>query len=762
MELNLNLNIDNKTNVNTEKAIKKEKEKAYQPSFYEIWEIGYKVGKTEKKGIFQLKNSEADKKKLLEVREAIERKEIETGLDDLKKLNKSYALNVLYLKLVEIRRTRTIKELLDNFPENYFLINREEDFEGMLEVIKKEEILGLDTETTGLDPFGSDKIVGISISASEADKHYYIPIRHNVSDKQLKDFYVLEKLKPILESEKIVKVLHNAKFDAHMLKREDIELKGILMDTMLSFSILNENEESYSLKKIAEKYKNYLKIERADTFEELFGKGGFENIPLDIGTYYAAKDTELTLKLYKFIKKYLDKNEGLNYISKLETETLKAVIKMERDGFLLDTDFTKQYAAELEIEVETLKEEIKKSLGNININSNQQLSQKLYNELKLPDKSKKRNRSVDANALKALKKEHVVIEKILEYREKEKLLNTYIKPLPEKISRRDGKLHGSLNQLGAKTGRFSSNNPNLQNLPSKARKMVIAEPGHLLVGIDFSKVEPSILADVTRDVDFLKPFTDGLDIYSALAAKTFNKKIEECGDGTPERKKMKTGLLAVMYGTSPYTLAEQLEITQDEAEQFIQDFLNNYHKVAEFIENTHLQADVFGFVETKFGRKRRFPGHMEIAKKFKDIEEKIERKIGRKIKNIWGENVTRELKQEYWKYAKEYNRVTRQSVNAIIQGTAADIMKMAIVKVDELFEQYNKKDINRQFNILATIHDELLIQVPGDITIVEVEEIENSLKNCVSLNLPLNVDTEIMEIWGEGISKKEYFKRGGI
>ena len=293
-----------------------------------MWFSGFE----NKKGIFQTKLTSLDKQRLEDVKKAIEENVISTQVESLRNFTKTHALK-LYKVLAEVTRASTIAEMVNNCPKNYHCVTEVETFNDMLEKALKEDYIGLDTETTGLDVFGKDLIVGVSISLPEHDEHFYIPVRHEVPEEQLPEKVVFEGLKPLIESEKIGKVLHNAKFDAHMFKKEGITLTNIIMDTMNSFHVLTENEPSYALKNIATKWgKNFGFIDSSKTYEELFGKGGFEKTPLDIGTVYACKDTHLTINLYKWIMSHLEKQEGLLATHQLETKILPVVIEMGQNG----------------------------------------------------------------------------------------------------------------------------------------------------------------------------------------------------------------------------------------------------------------------------------------------------------------------------------------------------------------------------------------------------------------------------------------------
>ena len=269
-----------------------------------------------------------------------------------------------------------------------------------------------------------------------------------------------------------------------MLAKEGIFLDNIKMDTMIAFCILNENEPSYALKNLATKYGDFFGFEdKSMTYEELFGKGGFQDTPLDIATVYAAKDTHLTYKLYEWIDKQLQERPGLHHVYyDIENPTIAVSLEMERNGFLIDMSFAKKYLSELETELLVYEEKLREKFGDINWDSNQQLAAFLYDELKLKEVN---GRSVDKATLEKLSGEFDGIQILLDYRGLKKLVSTYIEPLPHKVSA-DGRLRGNFNQTATATGRFASNNPNLQNLPINARKLIVAPEGKVILGKDFS------------------------------------------------------------------------------------------------------------------------------------------------------------------------------------------------------------------------------------------------------------------------------------
>lgn len=767
MQLNLNLNLENEKEKQAEARVKEAKKKKalakYEPTWNEVWVTGYKTHTgSVKKGIFQTKITDIDKQRLLAVKEAIESGELQTGVDSLSKFTKTKALG-LWAVLKEIRRESTIKKMVEEKPENYHLITDMTELYKLTKLLDNEKVIAVDTETTGVEVFGKDYIVGISISLPKADYHCYIPVRHNLEDEQLSANVVFTTLKYYLENPAIKKMLHNSKFDVHMLRKEGIEMQGLYLDTMVAMHILNENEPSFALKNLATKYGKYFGFEdKSMTYEELFGKGGFENTPLDIGTVYACKDTHLTYKFGMWILEQFERIPQLKDLYfNIELPITEVCIAMEKKGFLIDLEFAEQYKLELQKEVAELDARIKEGFGDININSNQQLQKVIYEDWGVPDEYKG---SVDASTLKNILQKHGDIEEVsyikdlLKYRELNKLLTTYIEPLPQKISS-DGRLHGSFNQSATVTGRFASNNPNLQNLPYPARQMFIAPEGKLIIGSDYSQIEPRFLSHISQDMDFMSAYIEGRDLYSEIASKTFKQPIEECGDGSIWRKKAKVVLLGTMYGISSLSLAEQFNLSKEEAEQIYTDFYDSYPTMKQWFESTNAHADEFGFVQTAMGRKRRFLGHTEVAKKFKVIHGRMARKLKKEKFNIWEEyrnkKVTYSEAKAYQEVAGEYNRVARQSINAVIQGSSADIMKKAMVDI------YNHlKTKGDDWNIIATIHDEVLIEIPATATPEEILEIAEIQRKAVPLTVPMKCDVEVSAVWGKGVSFQEWVEAG--
>lgn len=681
------------------KAVK-EKKKIVNETMAEAWDR-----------IYSSKLSDKDREKLDEVKAAMDAGKIERDPNDThtkrgtyKKFSKAEALR-LWRTLMDSQREQKIQELVENTPDNYRLITTERQMESLVKSLKNEPIIAVDTETTGLDVY-EDVIVGISFTLPALDAHVYIPVAHQTEESQLPRTFVLEMLRDVLESEEVGKVLHNARFDAHMFLRHGVDLRGIAWDTQIAMHLLNENEPSYRLKDLATRWLN----EPSDTFDVLFGKNcRFDTVTLDVALAYAAKDTDITWRMYEFQREQFNRFPKLKTLyEKVDNPLIRVVIDMERAGFVLDTEFAAEYGRELSKEIKTLEQKLKEHFGEINVNSNVQLSKVLYEDLKLGRKlpfGVKKN--TEARTLKMLAKHHPGVDALLKYRDKTKLYGTYVEALPKQI-KKDGRIHGSFLQASTVTGRFSSRNPNLQNQPKAARKMFIAPEGYTLLSADFSAQEPRLLAHFTGEEALVKAYQEGKDLYQTAASELFNKPTEECGDGSKYRKMMKMGLLAVMYGTGPKTLADQLGIDVKEAEEFIETFYRKYPKVKAWIDSNVEFARKHGYVEMLGGRKRRLP---EIRS------------------------------TDRW----ERLRAERQTTNSIIQGSAAIQTKATMIKLHELCKR-------KGWELVATIHDECCLYVPDTITTSEVYEIEDVMINTIKLNVPSATDIEAGYRWGESVS----------
>lgn len=743
------------------------KARDYQPTLQEVWFTGWtNHNGTVKKGIFQTKITDSDKAKLQEVYEAIQTGEIGLGVADMKKFTKAHATR-LYKALQEKRRDAIIKDIIETMPDNYHLVNNFDGFSHFMKLIKEEEEFAIDTETTGLDYF-RDEIVGLSFTLPKADYHCYIPVRHT-EGRQLPADYVFEKLKPILENTTQKKILFNAKFDIHMLRREDIKLRNAWFDGYVAMKLLNENEESYALKNLSTKYgKNFGFEDRSVTYEELFGRGGFQDAQFitsdgrrGVAVFYTCKDTHLTYRFYKdFVMKHFDRLPKLkNLYFNIERPITDICVEMEQAGLRIDMEYASKYGKTLQAEITDLEREISKHLGDININSNQQLSEVLYDKLRL-DKylPKGIKRSVDAKTLEKLAAHNEGVKILLKYRELNKLYSTYVLPMPEKTV--NGYLHGQFLQVQTATGRFASQKPNLQNLPKEARSMFIPSIGMIMFAADYSQIEPRVLAHFTQDESMINAYVTGRDLYVEMAMKVFNLEEKYCvdkaksPDGSFEpRKAVKSVLLGIMYGMGSKTLSQNLKMSEERAKQIINDFFAAFPKVKAWMDEQIKFAEENEYIETMFGRKRRFKGFKQIAKRYHAVCAKLIDLVGELPDFIWDEDykwIPYDIKREYWDMGKSYTMVTRRVINTIIQGSAADIMKLAMIETYKIVEKYDWK-------IIATIHDEVIFEVPLDVKKSQIEELEKAMLSVVNLKTPMKCDSVFMERWGEEVPKDKWF-----
>src|SRR5690554_1641533 len=669
--------------------------------------------------ILAMKNSDNDLRKLHEVKRAMDEGVIGREPESAnKRFSKAEALR-LHKVLTKQQREQKLADLVANTPDNYVLVADAKELERLVKRALKEPIIAVDTETTGLDVY-VDVIVGVSLTLPTEDKHYYIPFEPTQDERALPS-ELLQTLKPLMETDQVAKVLHNATYDIAMFERHGITLNNVVWDTMTAMHLLNENEPSYALKNLATKYLR----EPSDTFGELFGKDAqFAEIPLDIALVYAAKDTDLTWKLYEFQMTHLSKMPTvLDYYRRVEVPLMYAVYDMERTGFVIDAEYAKEYGTEMKVVIDALEAELKAELNVENINSNKQLKPALERIIceELPNLDAKRT-------LKPLKKKHAIIAKLLRYRELAKLYSTYISVLPEKIHPVTGRLHARLNANGTVTGRFSSggNGVNLQNQPKEARKLFKAPPGYVIIGADWSQQEVRCAAYFTQEPTLLEAYASGRDVYASLASEFYGKPYEECGDGTPERKAMKVVVLAVMYGMGPGALSDMLDISMDEAKAFMEEFFRKMPNIERWINEAKDFAKKNGYVwMDKQQRKRRLP----------------------------------EAKRKTRGYDPEVSRALRQGPNAIIQGTSAIQSKTTIVELHKFVKR-------KGWALWCTVHDEALVLAPEDFTREDLAEFENVMLNSyVFGNVPNKTDIEIMRVWGEGMTPEAWFKQkenGGI
>ena len=749
MKLNINLEQEANKESRVKAARQKKADASYCPTLSEVFLEGWitKTGKR-KKPIKELKNSDTDKEKIKAVYEALTNNVL--GLDGIntKDISKTTVINVLYPRLIAIKKEEMIRHLIDTAPKNYHCVTDMTELSYMLNCLVSEEIIAVDTETTGVTH--DDVIVGYSISCPKADQHFYVPFRHETGERMLPTDVCMNAIKPFLEDDRVLKVLHNVKFDHEKFFFDECSINMVnFVDTMILMYVLNENEESYALKKLATKYGKHFGFDsKSDTYEELFGKGGFENTPINVGYIYACKDTHLTWSLYRWQLGHLSKQPKLWHIAfDIEMPLIPVLLKMHYRGFNLDMEYAEKYLDELQELINKMEEELADYFPNINLNSNQQLAEYLYGTLKLPDNH---NGSVDKEALKGLSDEYEGVKVLLEYRKLTKLKSTYIEPLPQKVWS-DGFLHGEINQMGTKTGRLASENPNLQNIPPAARKIFVAPEGKLYMSCDFSKMEIFIACELSGDPNLYDALHSGADVYSVIASKSYGLPIEQCGDGTIYRKHAKTALLGCMYGALPFTIAKQVNVSVEEGKEILDNFFNGNPVLTAQIHKCHNLVAEQGFVETLQGRKRRFPEIPSKVKMLNHLDKLIKQKTGKtgtqwdkELDGIYkAKKIPYDLRSKWHGINKEVQRAFRQSFNATDQGSGGDICKIALINLDKYFAELNKNlPPEKHYHIISTIHDEQLMEVPEDIPLEVIKQIDYIMCHTMPLNVTMRTDIE--------------------
>ena len=749
MELKINLQQDKQKEDRVKAAKAKKKEAGYCPTIEEVFITGWTNARgTKKVAIKDRKNSDADKEKIKAVYDALKNSVL--GLDGIstKDISKTTVINVLYPRLVAIKKEEMIRHLIENAPTNYHNVTDMAELSYMINCLVSEEVIAVDTETTGVTH--DDVIVGYSVTCPKADQHFYVPFRHQTGERMLPEDICMNAIKPFLEDSRVLKVLHNVKFDHEKFLYDEYSINMVnFVDTMILMYVLNENEESYALKKLATKYgKHFGFNDKSDTYEELFGKGSFENTPINVGYIYACKDTHLTWSLYQWQLEHLKKQPKLWHIAfDIEMPLIPVLLKMHYRGFNLDMEYAEKYLLELQEQISKMEEELAEYFPDINLNSNQQLAEYLYGTLKLPDNH---NGSVDKDALKELADEYEGVKILLEYRKLTKLKSTYIEPLPQKVWD-DGFLHGEINQMGTKTGRLASENPNLQNIPPAARKIFVAPEGKLYMSCDFSKMEIFIACELSGDPNLYDALHSGADVYSVIASKSYGLPIEQCGDGTVYRKHAKTALLGCMYGALPFTIAKQVGVSVEEGKEILDNFFNGNPVLTAQIHKCHDLVAAQGYVETLQGRKRRFPEIPAKVKLLKKLDQMIYQKTGKtgtqwdaELDGIYkAKKIPYDLRSNWYSLNKEIQRAFRQSFNATDQGSGGDICKIALINLDKYFTELNKNlPPEKYYHIISTIHDEQLCEVPEDISLEIIQKIEWIMCNTMPLHVTMRTDTE--------------------
>ena len=631
-------------------------------------------------------------------------------LNKLRELYRRLELNRLLKTLPEEQATTTA-------PENtiFETILSDTQLDEWLVKIEAAELVAFDTETTSID-YMEAELVGLSF-AVEQGQAAYLPVAHcyEGAPKQLDREYVLEQLKPWLEDASRSKVGHHLKYDAHILENHGVTLRGMRFDSMLESYVLNSTATRHDMNSTAHKYLNLETIR----FEDVAGKGAgqlrFDQVDLDRAAPYAAEDADITLRLHRKLWPMLEATGSLAKLyTSIEQPLVPVLQRIEHRGVLVDEKRLAKQSTELTKKIAALEKKVHKEAGRkFNLGSPKQLQELLFDELGLPviRKTPKGQPSTAEDVLQELAEEFILPELILDYRALSKLKSTYTDKLPQQICARTGRIHTSYHQAVAATGRLSSSDPNLQNIPIRTeegrriRQAFIAPPGYSLLAADYSQIELRIMAHISGDQGLLQAFADDLDIHRATAAEVFGVPPDEVSDD--QRRSAKAINFGLIYGMSPFGLSRQLGISLDEARGYTELYFDRYPGVQDYMKRTRQQAKEQGFVETVFGRRLYLP----------DIQAR---------------------------QAQRRQYAERSAINAPMQGTAADIIKKAMLAVDDWLQNDGV-----DARMIMQVHDELVLEVHSDMADEAAARVAELMGGAATLQVPLKVDTGIGSNWDE-------------
>ena len=598
----------------------------------------------------------------------------------------------------------------------YETIFDEAHFTKWLDALKAAPLFAFDTETTSLN-YKEAELVGISVCI-EPGKAAYIPVGHDYpgAPEQLNRDWVLAQFKPLLEDEQLKKVGQHLKYDKNVLANYDITLNGIAFDTMLESYVLNSTASRHDMDSLALAYLNHNTIH----YEDIAGKGAkqltFNQIDLDQAAPYAAEDADITLRLHQVLWKQLEADEKLKTVLlDIEVPLASVLSRMEQLGVFIDSQRLAQHSQDLAKRIDELEKQVHEEAGEtFNLGSTKQLQHILFEKLELPiiKKTPKGAPSTSEEVLQELALEYPIPEMIMQYRGLSKLKNTYTDKLPNMINHRSGRVHTSYHQAVTATGRLSSTDPNLQNIPirneegRRVRQAFVPRDGYKFVAADYSQIELRIMAHLSQDQGLLDAFSQGKDIHRATAAEVFDTPLDEVT--AEQRRSAKAINFGLIYGMSAFGLSRQLGIARGEAQEYMDLYFKRYPGVLRYMDDTRALAKEKGYVETVFGRRLYLP-------------------------DIKASNGARRKGAE------------RAAINAPMQGTAADIIKMAMIQVDDWIQQEGGDDIY----MMMQVHDELVFEIKADKVESATQKIVSLMEQAAPLSVPLEVEAGVGENWDE-------------
>ena len=598
---------------------------------------------------------------------------------------------------------------LESINYDYQLIDTEEKRSELIKKIKTNDFFSLDTETTGIDPINAE-LVGMSFSYTE-NQAFYVPVPSN-REEVLK---IVNEFKEVLEDERTLKIGQNIKYDILTLSNYGVNVQGPMFDTMIAHYVL-QPELRHNMDYLAEIYLHY----RTIPIEDLIGPKGknqknMRDLSPEAVYKYACEDADITLKLHHVLKKELDVSGVANLFYEIEMPLVPVLAYMERNGVRVDTEALKETSQHFTQRMNQIEQEIYQLTGmQFNISSPKQVGEILFDRLKIVEKAKKTKTGqyvTSEEVLEGLRNRHEVVGKILDYRGLKKLLSTYIDALPLLINPRTQKIHTSFNQTVTATGRLSSSNPNLQNIPirnedgKEIRKAFIPEEGCEFFSADYSQIELRIMAHLSGDKNMIEAFQEGNDIHAATASKVFKIALEKVT--REQRSKAKTANFGIIYGISVFGLAERMNVPRSEAKELIDGYFQTYPQIKEYMDHSVEKARINGYIETVFGRKRYLPdinSHNAVVRGYAE----------------------------------------RNAINAPIQGSAADIIKVAMVKI---YQRFQKENIHSK--MILQVHDELNFSVHPEekekVQQIVIEEMEKAY----AMQVPLQADCGWGKNWLE-------------